>query len=188
MRFKGYGTGTVLATWSTMTALAVAAVVSVSGCTAEQKAPDVAGGGGASASGKPKDQRAVRQQWVDCMHQEGQTGVIMGPKGEVQIPAGGAVGKSGGGADNSAYDQAEKTCNAKVPGMQQVQEQDKQKAVDQARKYVACLRGNGYADAPDPDPKTGVIVVDPKKWDKAKFGVAAKACTKIPGPGIQVGS
>ncbi|MFB7635565.1 hypothetical protein ACFC0M_32070 [Streptomyces sp. NPDC056149] len=187
MRFKGYGTRAVWATWSTVTALSVAAVVSVSGCSAEQKAPDVAGGGGAGTSGKPKDQRAVRQQWVDCMHQEGQTGVTIGPKGEIQVPAGGAEGKNGG-ADNSAYDQAEKTCNAKVPGMQQVREQGKQKAIEQARKYVACLRENGYTDAPDPDPKTGVIVVDPKKWDKAKFGVAAKACTKVPGPGIQVAS
>lgn len=53
------------------------------------------------------------------------------------------------------------------------------KRLEQARKYVKCLRANGY-DAPDPDPETGGMPLDKdamKNMDKLQ--AAAEKCKDV---------
>ncbi|MFH8472374.1 hypothetical protein [Streptomyces sp. NPDC018000] len=165
-----------------LTAAAVTAALVVSGCSSPSSAPDVAGGDGAGKS-KPQDDNAVRRAWVDCMHQQGQNGVEQDKEGNITVPA--ASADDPAAADG--YDAASKACDAKVPGIHQATRKNNEKFVEQARAFVACARKNGYADIPDPDPKTGLLKFTTASFNAARWDAIQPACGKLPMPGYSIG-
>ncbi|MFI2471634.1 hypothetical protein ACH475_35570 [Streptomyces globisporus] len=162
-----------------MTAGACFALV-VTGCSGGKEAPRVAGdqaGSGGTKSGQ-QDPRAIRQAYVNCMHDQGQTGLSLDDKGRI-------VSKSNeAGNDVTGYNQAAKICDAKVPGMQQERAKGNAKIVEGARKFVACARKNGMPDMADPDPNDGTVVFK-KAPDVEAFNRVNQLCNKegqqIPG-------
>lgn len=159
-----------------LVATAVTAALVMTGCSSQGTAPSVAGGDGAGKS-KPQDDDAVRRAWVDCMHKQGQTSVEQDKDGNITFPAAGV--DSPGSANG--LDTASKACDAKVPGIHQVQQKGNEKFVEQARAFVACARKHGYADIPDPDPKTGILIFPAKslnnaKWDAIQPPAASSRC------------
>ncbi|MER8048130.1 hypothetical protein [Streptomyces sp. NPDC094032] len=163
-----------------LAAVAMAAVVTASGCSAEDAAPRVAGDGGTGTS-RPQDDDAVRRAWVDCMHTQGQSGVEQDKDGNITIPA---AGTDGGSIDG--YEGAAKVCDAKVPGIHQVKSKNDAKFAEQGRAFVACGRKNGYPDLPDPDEK-GILVIPAADFDMAKWDAMQPACGKLPMPGYRIG-
>ncbi|MFE3151204.1 hypothetical protein ACFXJ6_31805 [Streptomyces sp. NPDC059218] len=155
---------------------ALAAVLVMSGCSSQDdSAPRIAGDEGSGTS-KPQDDNAVRKAWVDCMHKQGQTSVTQDKDGNIAVPAAG----TGTGGSPAEYDAAAKTCDAKVPGIHQVQDKNKAKFVELARNFVACARKHGYPDLPDPDPKTAILVIPTASFDAAKWDAIQPACSKFP--------
>ncbi|SFX78614.1 hypothetical protein OH786_36000 (plasmid) [Streptomyces atratus] len=167
-----------------LAATAVTAALMMTGCSSGDAAPNVAGGDGTEKS-KPQDDNAVRRAWVDCMHKQGQTSVEQDKDGNITFPASGTDAESPGSANG--LDVASKVCDAKVPGIHQVQRKGDEKAVEQARAFVACARKNGYADIPDPDPKTGILTFPAKSLNTAKWDAIQPACGKLPMPGYSIG-
>ncbi|MER5503062.1 hypothetical protein ABT096_38620 [Streptomyces sp. NPDC002561] len=165
-----------------MAVAAVTAALVMSGCSSQDSAPRVAGDNGSGPS-KSQDDNAIRRAWVTCMHKEGQNQVQQDKDGNIVIPA------TGTGDDGSvaAYEAAVKVCDAKNPGIQQTTEKTAQKFVEQARAWVACGRKNGYPDLPDPDPKTGILLIPRKSFDAAKWDAVQPACRKLPAPSYQIG-
>ena len=163
-------------------AAAMTAALVMSGCSAEDTAPRVAGDDG-SGTGKPQDDNAVRRAWVTCMHGQGQNGVQQDKDGNIYMPATGM----GGDGSVSGYEAAVKVCDEKNPGIHQATEKNAQKFVEQARAWVACARKNGYPDLPDPDPKTAVLQIPRLSFDAAKWDAVQPACSKLPLPGYQIG-
>ncbi|WP_405101633.1 hypothetical protein [Micromonospora sp. NBC_01412] len=109
------------------------------------------------------------------MRDEGQTGIEVTEDGKVSFPAAGVQQPGAGGDPGSdAYGQAEKACNAKVPGYQQTRAEDQREYIEKIRAFVKCARENGFPNTPDPDPTTGVLVIrtaeqvnELDRWDKA---------------------
>lgn len=165
-----------------LAAAAVTAALVMTGCSSQGTAPSVAGGDGAGKS-KPQDDNAVRRAWVDCMHKQGQTSVEQDKDGNITFPA---TGLDSPGSANG-FDAASRACDAKVPGIHQVQQKGDEKAVEQARAFVACARKNGYADIPDPDPKSGILNFTAKSFDSAAWDALQPACGKLPMPGYSIG-
>ncbi|MGW7447591.1 hypothetical protein [Kitasatospora sp. NPDC054795] len=162
--------------------VAAAAALAMVGCSSgADSAPRVAGVG--TGTGGPKDEGAVKQAWVQCMHEAGQASVQVNKEGQVELPAAGAgaVG-SGSGADAgaAAMQKAMTECDAKVPGMRQIADKDLPKRVERARQLAVCLRNNGLtvSQVPDPEPKFGgnvaiAVDIDPAAFDRA-YAVCAK--------------
>lgn len=165
-----------------LAAAAVTAALVMSGCSSPAPAPDVAGGDGTEKS-KPQDDNAVRRAWVDCMHQQGQNSVEQDKEGNISFPASG-TGESSG---TDAYDAASKICDAKVPGIHQAVRKNNEKFVEQGRAFVACARKNGYADIPDPDPKTGLLAFSAASFNAERWDAIQPACGKLPLPGYSIG-
>ncbi|QKW04994.1 hypothetical protein HUT18_00130 [Streptomyces sp. NA04227] len=165
-----------------MMAAAVTAALVMSGCSAQDSAPKVAGDHGEGSS-KPQDDNAVRRAWVTCMHEQGQNQVQQDKDGNIFTPA----AKTGAEASTAAYEAAVKVCDAKNPGIHQAKAKGFQKFVDEARAWVACARKNGYADLPDPDPKTAVLHIPKQSFDQAKWAAVQQPCSKLPGPSFTIG-
>ncbi|GGR07699.1 hypothetical protein [Kitasatospora griseola] len=163
-----------------LAAATVAAALAMSGCSSSDSAPRVEGGG--TGKTKPQDDGAVRQAWVNCMHQEGQNGVELDKDGNILIPATGTDGGS-----TADYDTAARTCDAKVPGIHQVKPMNMEKSVEEARAFVACARKNGYPDLPDPDPRTAILTIPRASFDMAKWDAIQPACGRLPMPGYNIG-
>ncbi|MFE3766609.1 hypothetical protein ACFXPI_33165 [Streptomyces sp. NPDC059104] len=167
-----------------LAAVVVAVALVASGCSEGSSAPRVAGDkGSGSGPGKPQDDNAVRRDWVNCMHGQGQNSVQQDKDGNIFLPATGL----GGDASASGYDTASKLCDEKVPGIRQAMEKGREKFVEEARTWVACGRKNGYPDLPDPDPKTGTVVIPTNSFDPAKWDAIQPACSKLPMPGYRIG-
>ncbi|MFJ9948197.1 hypothetical protein [Kitasatospora sp. NPDC091207] len=164
-----------------LAAAAVTAALAMSGCSSSDPAPRVEGGA-ATGKGKPQDDGAVRQAWVNCMHQEGQNGVELDKDGNILIPAAGTDGGS-----TTGYDTAARSCDAKVPGIHQVKPKNMEKSIEEARAFVACARKNGYPDLPDPDPKTAILTIPRASFDMAKWDAIQPACGRLPMPGYSIG-
>ncbi|MFB9368502.1 hypothetical protein ACWCYY_24130 [Kitasatospora sp. NPDC001664] len=163
-------------------AAAAVAVLLTAGCSSGSAAPEVAGAGG-SGRAKPQDDDQVRRAWVDCMHKQGQTGVEQDKDGNIGFPA----ARTDTGLPEG-YETATRICDEKVPGIHQVQQANKAKFVEMGRKWVACVRQNGYPDMPDPDPKDGIVVIPRAVFDATKWSVAGKACDeRFPMPGYRIG-
>ncbi|MFE7580020.1 hypothetical protein ACFU5Y_00450 [Streptomyces gardneri] len=165
-----------------MAAAAVTAVLVMSGCSADDTAPRVAGDEG-TGGGKTQDDNVVRRAWVTCMHGQGQNGVQQDKDGNIYMPAAG----TGDDAAVAGYEAAAKVCDAKNPGIHQVNEKNSRKFVEMGRAWVACARKNGYPDLPDPDPKTGILNIPRLSFDPAKWDAVQPACSKLPLPGYQIG-
>ncbi|MET8558044.1 hypothetical protein ABZV64_24255 [Streptomyces sp. NPDC004959] len=72
-------------------------------------------------------------------------------------------------------------CKEFAPTAQDMQEGQKPdpKQLERARKYVKCLRANGY-NAPDPDPETGGMPVDKEAMQNMdKLQAAAEKCQDV---------
>jgi hypothetical protein len=164
------------------TLVAAVAVLALGGCSSgTDTAPKVAGA--RTSTGKPQDEGAVKQAWVQCMHEAGQTSVQVNKQGQVEIPAAGAdADGSGSGADSGAdaMQKAMSECDAKVPGMRQLADKDLPKRVERARQLAVCLRKNGLtiAQVPDPDPKFSGQVAIAVDIDQAAFERAYAICGK----------
>ncbi|ROQ81573.1 hypothetical protein EDD95_1158 [Streptomyces sp. CEV 2-1] len=167
-----------------LAATAVTAALVMTGCSSQDTAPSVAGGDGTGES-KPQDDDAVRRAWVDCMHKQGQTSVEQDKDGNITFPASG-TGVDGPGSANG-FDAASKACDAKVPGIHQVQQKGNEKFVEQGRAFVACARKHGYAGIPDPDPKSGILNFPAKSFNTAAWDAIQPACGKLPMPGYSIG-
>ncbi|MFI7498811.1 hypothetical protein ACIBVL_09870 [Streptomyces sp. NPDC049687] len=165
------------------------AVLSLTGCSLVQEdpVPEVAAtdrDGGSTA--RPKDADAIRQAWLRCMHDAGHTELRMGDDGGVRRPAAGPDTAEDAAAGQKAKDMKEDTqkCNAKVPGMQQLQEKLRAGDMKAARGLAACLRENGLPDVADPKPEDGAALtvpqdVDPAAWNKA-YGICGKKYPQVP--------
>ncbi|MEV6976638.1 hypothetical protein [Kitasatospora sp. NPDC093806] len=164
-----------------LAATAVAAALVVSGCSSQDEAPRVAGAGSGGSSA-PQDDDAVRRAWVDCMHQQGQTGVQQDKDGSITVPA---AGTGSGSADD--YEPAAKICDAKVPGIHQTKQKNNERFVEMARVFVACARKNGYPDLPDPDARTGILNIPGASFDRDKWDAMQPACGNLPMPGYHIG-
>lgn len=70
-------------------------------------------------------------------------------------------------------------CKEFAPTAQDMQKAPKSdaKQLEQARKYVKCLRANGY-NAPDPDPETGGMPLD-QDANMDKLQAAAEKCKAV---------
>ncbi|MFF9322479.1 hypothetical protein ACF1BP_29210 [Streptomyces sp. NPDC014735] len=160
--------------------VAAVAVLALAGCSSgTDSAPKVAGAG----TGKPQDEGAVKQAWVQCMHEAGQTSVQVNKQGQVEIPAAGADGDGSGSGGNSGAEAMQKAmteCDAKVPGMQQLANKELPKMVERARQLAVCLRKNGLtvAQVPDPEPKFSGNVAIAVDTDPAAFERAYAICSK----------
>ncbi|MFJ7491993.1 hypothetical protein ACIQZB_12185 [Streptomyces sp. NPDC097727] len=159
----------------------MAAALLLSACSSDDSAPRVAGDDGTKKA-EQQDGAALRQDWVDCMHKQGQTDVELDKDGNITFPA-----SKTDGASAEAYEKAAKICDAKVPGVQQVTGKTQEKLLAQARAFVACARKNGYPDIPDPDPQAGIITFTPTTFDTAKWDAIQPACGKLPMPGYTIG-
>ncbi|MFJ9446792.1 hypothetical protein ACIRRH_33775 [Kitasatospora sp. NPDC101235] len=166
--------GAVLAT--------MAGVLVVVGCSSgTDAAPRVAGTG--TGTVKPQDEGAIKQAWVQCMHEAGQTSVQVNKQGQVEWPAAGA-GEAGSGsaadAGAAAMEKAMTACDAKVPGMRQIADKDLPKMVERARQLAVCLRNNELTigQVPDPDAKFGGNVAIAVDIDPAAFERAYAVCGK----------
>ncbi|WP_051845617.1 hypothetical protein [Streptomyces globisporus] len=73
---------------------------------------------------------------------------------------------------------AEKACAAKQPGKGQA---DPAK-LEAARKLSACMRKEGVADYPDPDPATGEVALDGALGERMKGDPKVIAALKACGP------
>jgi hypothetical protein len=157
--------------------IAVGSAVAVTACSSDKGgAPKVAGAGAGGT--KAKDQGAVKQAWVQCMHEAGQTSVQVDKDGEVYLPASGTDAGQSSGAD--ALSSAMAACDAKVPGMQQIKDATIRTMVEEARGMAVCLRKNGLSvqQVPDPDPKYGGNLAIAPDIDTALFEKAFAICAK----------
>lgn len=170
--------------WAAVTMLTLAVAVSATACTssADDEAPNVAGGqGNKKEEGKAQDPQDVAASYEKCMRDQGHE-VTVDELGRVGAPAG-APGGEGRGVDEGLMSAIQK-CDKEVPGMKQLKEKGDAGKLKQARGMADCLRKNGIPSMPDPDPKTGALSV-PKdaageKWTKA-MGVCGD---KFPGAGF----
>lgn len=163
--------------------LAAGAALTVTACSSgEDKAPKVAGDqDGQGKQKKPKDDAAVRQAWTQCMHDEGHTDIKVDEQGRVALPAAPPGDDQGAEAGDDML-KAMKKCDAKVPGMKQLQEKGDTEGLKQARGLVDCLRKNGMPDMADPDPKNGGAISMPKDFDQKAWNKAFGICgDKYPG-------
>jgi hypothetical protein len=165
---------------------AVAALV-LAGCSSgTDTAPEVPG----TVSVKPQDEGAIKQAWVQCMHEAGQTSVQVNEQGQISLPAAGmteAGSDSGVDSGADALQKAMTECDAKVPGMQQLTEKKVSEMVERARQLAVCLRKNGLtiAQVPDPSPKSGGNLAIAWDIDKAEYERAYAICGKdFPDVGI----
>ncbi|MEU9188458.1 hypothetical protein AB0D14_28790 [Streptomyces sp. NPDC048484] len=95
-------------------------------------------------------------------------------------PAGGKVGEEipEQTASEAEVEAALKACKNYAPTAADEQNQKPSAGqLEQMRKYVKCLRKNGY-DAPDPDPETGGLSVE-KDMDMDKLQSAAEKCDAV---------
>ncbi|MFF0389376.1 hypothetical protein ACFYS8_11860 [Kitasatospora sp. NPDC004615] len=165
-------------------AMAIGGAVAMTACSSDKGgAPNAAGAGGGGS--RPQDDGAIRQAWVQCMHEAGQTSVQLTKEGQVSVPAAGADGGQSAGAEE--LQRAMTACDAKVPGMQQLKNKAVQGMVEEARGLAVCLRKNGLtaAQVPDPDPKYGGNLAISPDIDSALFQKAFAICGKDhPGVGV----
>ncbi|MFJ8438839.1 hypothetical protein [Kitasatospora griseola] len=160
--------------------VAAAAALGMAGCSSgADTAPKVAGGG----TVKPQDEGAIKQAWVQCMHEAGQTSVQVNKKGQVEVPAAGSGEAGSGSGANAGADAMQKAmtdCDAKVPGMRQIADKDLPARVEVARKLAVCLRSHGLtvAQVPDPDPKFSGNLAISVDIDVAAFDRAYAICGK----------
>ncbi|MFJ1795173.1 hypothetical protein [Kitasatospora griseola] len=165
-------------------AMALGSAAAMTACSSDKgSAPNVAGASG--GGGKAQDEGAVKQAWVQCMHEAGQTGVQLTREGQVSVPAAGTDAGQSSGAE--ALQRAMSACDAKVPGMQQLNDRAVRAMVEEARGLAVCLRKNGLTaeQVPDPDPKySGNLAISPD-IDSALFQKAFAICSKDhPGVGV----
>ncbi|RJL35593.1 hypothetical protein D5H75_02035 [Bailinhaonella thermotolerans] len=115
---------------------------------AEPAATTPAGGGGASAADARNAEKA--REFSQCMRENGIPGFPdPGPDGK--LPAAPLRGLS---VDEATQEKALNACREHMPsGMLGGQEDPK--VQDQRRKFAQCMRDNGVADFPDPDPEGG---------------------------------
>ncbi|WP_128382441.1 hypothetical protein [Streptomyces cavernae] len=168
--------------------MAVTALLSVTGCSfvRDEPVPDVpAAGKGGGSTEQTKDADAIRQAWLRCMQEAGHTELRMTDDGRISMPAEGP-----GASDAEAARKAEarkedtKKCNAKVPGMQQLQQKPAGGDMKAARNLAACLRENGLPEIADPKPEAGAALtvppdVDAGAWNKA-YGICGKKYPQVP--------
>ncbi len=165
-----------LMSWAAVTALTLAAAVSVTACTSgsEDKAPEVAGGDKDKQDGKSgqdgaRDAKDIAAAYTKCLRKLGHE-VMVDESGRVRAPA--ADTESEGQAADDELPQAIEKCDKQVPGMAQLKEKGNAEGLKQARGMAQCLRENGIPNMPDPDPKKAVLSVPKdaagKKWTKAK--------------------
>lgn len=163
------------------TLVAAVAVLALGGCSSgTDTAPKVAGA--RTDTAKPQDEGAIKQAWVQCMHEAGQTSVQVNKKGQVEMPAAGSVDGPGSGVDSGAdaMQKAMTECDAKVPGMRQLADKGLSKRVERARQLAVCLRKHGLTvtQVPDPDPKFSGNLAIAVDIDVAAFDRAYAICGK----------
>ncbi|MGW7408438.1 hypothetical protein ACWGI9_32940 [Streptomyces sp. NPDC054833] len=157
--------------------LVMSGVLLVAGCGSGSEGgggtDDVASVDKKGTSAPPVDKETTYRKYASCLRDQGISGVKVDDNG-VGLNASGAD-KSGDGSgeqsDAQAIDKAMAVCNKKVPGMQQLQAQHDEKAVQDARKFAACARKNGIPDMADPGvvngaPQIKMPDVPPETWTK----------------------
>ncbi len=85
------------------------------------------------------------------------------------------------GADPEAMKAASAKCKQYLPDGGAQPKSDPQ-AVEKMRQYAKCMRDNGIANFPDPDPASGQLVMDDKSGispDDPKFKAATQACQNV---------
>ncbi|MDF3293227.1 hypothetical protein [Streptomyces silvisoli] len=155
--------------------LVMSGVLLVAGCGSGSDGgggkDDVASVDKKGTSAPPVDKETTYRKYASCLRDQGISGVKVDDNG-VGLSASSANGEgSGGQSDAQAIDKAMQVCNKKVPGMQQLQAQRDEKAVQDARKFAACARKNGIPDMADPAvvngaPQLKTPDVPPETWNK----------------------
>lgn len=156
------------------------ALLTLTACTSSNDAPKVAGGSDKSPQEAPKDADTIRQKWLTCMHDAGHANLKLDASGRMKVQG----LKPGGGLVDENFEADMKSCDSKVPGMQQLQEKPAAASdLKKARGLASCLRQNGITGIKDPDPKTGALILpkdlDFKVWNKAS-GICSKKFPGVP--------
>lgn len=151
-------------------AVPVLLVAVLGGCAAKQEGPEVASAGGnpAASAGAPAPQDAAAQsrKFARCMREQG-----------VEMPDPGPDGMVGLAIDEANQEKVTAASNKCREFLPNGGEPAKMSAEDVAkrREFAECVRANGLADFPDPDPETGDFSVG-----KDKAGVLDKLETVMP--------
>lgn len=156
-----------MGTWCAAVILPVVAVGAMA-CGAEPEDDVATAGGGTTATTgtgpAPATDRAERQrQYTECLRSHGieVADVEAGKDVEVTEP------------DDEAVKEAARACQAYAP------DSDAAKAgadVAALREYASCMRANGVAEFPDPDPD-GQLNIPKTILNSPEFDTADRACT-----------
>ncbi|MEJ3747958.1 hypothetical protein WEI85_32295 [Actinomycetes bacterium KLBMP 9797] len=162
-------------------AVLVAALALLGGCGGDPEGDGVASAGsGAAASPSASaaaagDETEQMLKFTECMRGEGVQMDDPEPGGGMRFRA--------GGADQGKVEAAMEKCRQYMPNggeRQRMAPED----IEKARQYSKCMRDNGVAGFPDPDPETGGIMLrggpgsglDP---ESAEFKAAQTKCESL---------
>ncbi|MEU8471943.1 hypothetical protein AB0F30_29270 [Streptomyces sp. NPDC029006] len=159
--------------------LIMAGVLLVTGCGGSEgdSKDDVASVDKKGTSAPPVDKNATYRAYASCLRAQGVTGVTVTDQG-IGIPGGGTTDSANQPDAPGSVEGAMKTCDKKVPGMQQVRAQRNQKIVEDARKLAACARKNGMPDMPDPTIVNGAPHMTMPEVRSEVWGKVLKTCKK----------
>ncbi|WP_250004747.1 hypothetical protein [Actinoplanes sp. M2I2] len=151
--------------------------IALSGCAdAEGPAKVASAGGGPSPSAAAVDTIAQMREYAKCMRDNG-----------IDMPDPNADGVSGlpgqeVGSDTSKLDAAVEKCRSLLPADTGRAAKMSAEDLTKMRALSKCMRENGMADYPDPDPETGEVALTEESISGEAMGKAAEKCRGV-GPG-----
>lgn len=162
----------------TLTALGAALLLALTGCSSAQ-GDGIASAGGTQSATQGAEQVSDEEQareFAECMRDHGVDLPDPAPDGNGGFDWG--IGESGVDLNDPDFQEAINACRDKLPGGGDREVLDDPEVQAQLREFAQCMRDNGVADFPDPDPNGGfggalTELMDP---DSPEFQKAMDAC------------
>jgi hypothetical protein len=165
----------------------------LAGCSKAEDSPKVASAGVTAGAGTVKgglDDAELGRKFAACMRKEGidvadpKDGAIVTP---VQPAAEAGAADSGQNKNQKALEK----CREFMPAGGEPPKLSPED-VEKMRAYAKCIRANGVAGFPDPDPATGMLVMDKslvvKPEDMKKASAACQSVAPDAGLGVAQGN
>jgi hypothetical protein len=159
-------------------------VLAAAGCTADGHARVATVGGQASPTASAGPDPDWQNKFVACMREQGVN--MPDPDLGNGLSSVAVPDQANGGPDPLVLKAATDKCQHFIPDGGTVTTTDQQ-ALERQRKFASCMRDNGIAQFPDPNPKGYVVYnMDPAKggmdMNSPAFKAATEACTKYDPP------
>jgi hypothetical protein len=165
----------------------------LAGCSKAADSPGVASAGVTTGAGTVKggpDDAELGRKFAACMRKEGIE--VADPKdGAIVTPVQPAAEAGGADSGQNKNQKALEKCREFMPAGGEPPKLSPED-VEKMRAYAKCIRANGVAGFPDPDPATGMLVMDKslvvKPEDMKKASAACQSVAPDAGLGVAQGN